>query len=183
MRLTAVARYDHKVKSCPFDPAPCASAPSSKTLSGDERGVFAPFIALIAVALMMLGSIAYDAPRIIAARQDAFHAANEAARVAAVTIASGGSISDARKAAETRASQLPLIYGEKILIASVECVGARVEVLVVSGYIMRSILAAATPRRPIVARGRAEAVFLNPAGEQETRIKYLGECPIFDSTS
>ena len=183
MRRTAIALYNRKESSRSYDATPRAAAPSLETPRGDERGVFAPFIALIAVALMLLGSIAYDAPRIIAARQDAFHAANEAARVAAVTIASGGSINDARSAAETRASQLPLIYGEEILIANVECVGSRVEVLVISGYIMRSILAAATPRRPILARGGAEAILLNPRGEQETRVKYLGECPIFDTTS
>ncbi len=147
----------------------------------DDRGVFAPFVALIAVALMLLGSIAYDAPRIIAARQDAHHAASEAARVAAITIASGGSLVDATSAAENRMEQTPLVYGEKILVASVECVGSLVEVTVVSGYIMRSILAAAVPRRPIIARGSAEAVLIRPDGEQEQNIKHLGECPIFAS--
>ena len=41
-------------------------------------------------------------PRLTAARQDALHAANEAARVAAATIASGGTVDDARTAAEER---------------------------------------------------------------------------------
>lgn len=151
--------------------------------SRDDRGVYAPFIAVIAVALILLSSIAYDAPRIIAARQDVAHAANEAARVAAVTIASGGSLADAKQAAEDRVGKVPLIYGEAILIASVDCVGSWIEVLVVSGYRLRSALRLGRARQPLIARGAAEAVLIRPDGTREENIKYLGECPIIPATS
>ena len=82
--------------------SPLENSPTPAEGHRDDRGVYAPFIAIIAVALILLSSIAYDAPRIIAARQDVAHAASEAARVAAVTIASGGSLADARRAAEER---------------------------------------------------------------------------------
>ena len=65
----------------------------------DQRGDYAIFIAVIASALLLFGGIAYDAPRLTAARQDALHAANEAARVAAATVASGG---NARSSARSR---------------------------------------------------------------------------------
>lgn len=145
----------------------------------DRRGVYAPFIAIIATALLFLGGIAYDAPRLTAARQDAIHAANEAARVAAVTIASGGSPAEAREVAEDRLATHPLIYGEEILLHEVECVGSLVEVTVVTGYVLRSTLAIVWNRRPISARGAAEAVLLTPHGAPEA-LDYLGECPIIE---
>lgn len=174
---------------CSISPAEGGSPPPSEKrhtreqARQDERGVYAPFIAIIAVALILLSSIAYDAPRIIAARQDAAHAASEAARVASVTIASGGSLTDAKQAAEDRVGKVPLIYGEDILVASVDCVGSRVEVLVVSGYRLRSMLSLGRERQPILARGAAEAVLIGPDGSQEQSIKHLGECPIIASTS
>lgn len=146
---------------------------------GDQRGVYAPFIAIIATALLFLGGIAYDAPRITAARQDAVHAANEAARVAAITVASGGSLAEASDAAEDRLAAFPLIYGEEILLVGIDCVGSLVEATVVTGYILRSALAIVWNRRPIVATGAAEAVLLTPHGEPEA-LDYLGECPIIE---
>ncbi len=145
----------------------------------DQRGVYAPFIAVISSALLFLGGIAYDAPRITAARQDAVHAANEAARVAAITVASGGSLAEATDAAEDRLESHPLIYGEEILVANVHCVGSLVEVTVVTGYILRSALAIVWNRRPIIARGAAEAILLTPYGDPEA-LDYLGECPIIE---
>ena len=157
--------------------AHCDGHSSGIGVRGDRRGVYAPFIAIIASALLLLGGIAYDAPRLTAARQDAAHAASEAARVAAITIASGGSHADAVEAAENRMGAHPLIYGEEILVAEVNCVGTRVEVTVVTGYVMRSVLAVARNRQPIIAIGGAEAVLLTPYGEPEA-LDYLGECPI-----
>ena len=145
----------------------------------DQRGVYAPFIAVIASALLFLGGIAYDAPRITAARQDAVHAANEAARVAAITVASGGSLAEANDAAEDRLAAHPLIYGEEILLADLDCVGSLVQVEVVTGYILRSALAIVRNRQPIIARGAAEAILLTPHGAPEA-LDYLGECPIIE---
>ncbi|MDE0261094.1 MAG: hypothetical protein OXJ37_01645 [Bryobacterales bacterium] len=132
------------------------------------------FIAVIATALLLLGGLAYDGPRLIAARQDA---ANEAARVAAATIASGGTLQQARDAAENRVDRTSLIYGHDIDVAIIECEGSRVETTIVTGYIYRSVMGLARPRQPIVAVGAAEAVLLLPDGQTSTR-HYLGECPL-----
>ena len=101
--------------------------PSRRKLAADERGVYATFVAVIASALLLFGGIAYDAPRVTAARQDALHAANEAARVAAATVASGGTLAQAQEAAENRMSKTRLIYGQEILVVSLDCVGSRVQ--------------------------------------------------------
>ena len=143
----------------------------------DQRGDYAIFIAVIASALLLFGGIAYDAPRLTAARQDALHAANEAARVAASTIASGGTLDQAHQAAEDRMSRTRLIYGQDIHVAFLDCVGSRVQVTVLTGYIFRSVLGIARPRQPIEAVGAAEARLVLPSDELST-LHYLGECPL-----
>ena len=143
----------------------------------DQRGDYAIFIAVIATALLLFGGIAYDAPRLTAARQDALHAANEAARVAAGTIAGGGTLDQAREAAEERMSRSRLIYGQDIHVAFIDCVGSRVQVTVLTGYIFRSALGFARPRQPIEAVGAAEARLVLPSDEIST-LHYLGECPL-----
>ena len=143
----------------------------------DQRGDYAIFIAVIASALLLFGGIAYDAPRLNAARQDALHAANEAARVAAATVASGGTLDQAREAAEERMSRSRLIYGQDIHVAFIDCVGSRVQVTVLTGYIFRSVLGFGRPRQPIEATGAAEAYLVLPSDEAST-LHYLGECPL-----
>ena len=183
-RSTGERQQCHRrTKNPPSKNSPLEDSPTPAEGHRDERGVYAPFIAIIAVALILLSSIAYDAPRIIAARQDVAHAASEAARVAAVTIASGGSLADARRAAEERVGKVPLVYGEAILVASVDCVGSWIEVLVVSGYRLRSALRLGRERQPLAARGAAEAVLIRPDGSREQNIKHLGECPIISSVT
>ncbi|MCY4421452.1 MAG: hypothetical protein OXC06_00125, partial [Acidimicrobiaceae bacterium] len=105
--------------------------------AGDERGDYAIFIAVIAAALLLFGSIAYDAPRLIAARQNALHEANEAARVAAATIAAGGTVDQARSAAEDRLSKSLPLYGQPVALADLECVGTLAQVTVVTNYVFR----------------------------------------------
>ncbi len=141
----------------------------------DERGDFAIFIAVIASALLVFGGIAYDAPRLNAARQDALHKAGEAARVAAATVAGGGTVEQARQAVEDRTT--PLVYGADVEILPISCVGSRVEVTVVSGYAFRSVLAAARGWQTIVATAAAEATLVLPSGEPSP-LNYLGECPL-----
>lgn len=143
----------------------------------DERGVYAPFIALIASVLLLLGAIAYDGPRLTAARQDALHAANEAARVAAGTIAAGGTIFDAQTAAEERIEKSRLIYGRPIAVGEIECVGSRVQVTVVSMYVFRSALGLWRDFQPIEATAAAEAFLVLP-DETPSELGYLGECPL-----
>lgn len=142
-----------------------------------ERGDYAVFIAVIAAALLLLGGLAYDGPRLIAARQHAAHAANEAARVAAATVASGGTLHQARAAAEHRVDQTALIYGEDIDVAFIDCVGARVQVTVLTGYRYRSAIGAARARQPITATGAAQAVLVLPHGDPSP-LHHLGECPL-----
>ena len=153
------------------DPAPRWSK------AADTRGVYAPFFAVIASVLLLLGAIAYDGPRLTAARQDALHAANEAARVAAATIASGGTTDDARSAAEDRMTKSRLIYGRPIAVGEMECVGTRVQVTVVSSYIYRSALGLIRDVQPIEATGPAEAYLVLP-DDTPSQLKYLGECPL-----
>lgn len=143
----------------------------------DVRGVFASFIAVIATALLFLGGIAYDAPRLTAARADALHAANDAARTAAATIAAGGTVEDARTAAANRLALVPLIYGESVSLLSLDCAGSRVQVTVNSGYLYRSTLRAFRGRQDITAIGAAEAYLVLP-DDSPSELKYLGECPL-----
>ena len=143
----------------------------------DQRGDYAIFIAVIASALLFLGGLAYDGPRLIAARQDALHSANEAARVAAATIASGGTLEQAREAAEDRVGKTNLIYGQAIHVAFVDCVGSRVQVTIITGYIYRSVMGLVRDRQPIEATAAAQAYLVLPSDEPST-LHYLGECPL-----
>ena len=145
--------------------------------TSDQRGDYAVFIAVIAASLLFLGGLAYDGPRLIAARQDAVHVANEAARVAAATIASGGTLDQAREAAQNRSDRTGLIYGQDVHVAFVDCVGSRVQVTVVTGYIYRSVMGLVRARQPIEAVGAAEALLVLPSDELST-LHYLGECPL-----
>ena len=148
-----------------------------RSARADQRGAFAQFIAVIAIALLAFGGIAYDAPRLTAARQDALHAANEAARVAAATIASGGTVDDARAAAADRVGKSNLIYGRPVTVARLDCVGSRVQVIVQSAYDYRSGLRILREVQPITAIGAAEAYLLVP-GDTRSQLGYLGECPL-----
>ena len=145
--------------------------------AGDQRGDYAIFIAVIATALLLFGGLAYDAPRVNAARADALHKANEAARVAAATVASGGTLDQARQAAEDRMERSPLVYGEDVHVVVVDCVGSRVQVTVASRYVFRSALAAVRSWQTIEAVGAAEARLVLP-GDQESTLHYLGTCPL-----
>ncbi len=97
--------------------------------------------------------------------------------MAAATIASGGTVDEARSAAEARVALSPLIYGEDILVAFVDCVGSRVQVTIITGYIYRSVMGLIRPRQPIEAVGAAEAYLVLPDGSPSD-LKYLGECPL-----
>ena len=152
-------------------------APRRRRLAGDQRGDYAVFVAVIASALLLFGGLAYDAPRLNAARQNALHTANEAARVAAATVASGGTINQAQGAAEDRMARSPLIYGQDIHLVAVACVGSRVQVTVATRYIFRSALAALRSWQTIEAVGAAEAQLVLPSDEAST-LHYLGECPL-----
>ncbi len=146
--------------------------------AGDERGDYAIFIAVIASALLLFGSIAYDAPKLIAARQNALHEANEAARVAAATIAAGGTVEQARDAAQDRLDDGLAVYGQPVALADLDCVGSLVQVSVVTNYVFRgAVLAAGIGRQTIEARGAAEAYLVLP-GNQESDLTHLGVCPL-----
>lgn len=145
---------------------------------GDERGDFAIFIAVIAAALLLFGSIAYDAPRLMTARQHAVHAANEAARAAATTVAAGGTLSDSRDAADFVLNSRLSPYGATIgRLGDLYCVGNRVEVTVSTWYSNRSALGVFRERQPITVSGAAEAVLTGPDG-QPTALNYLPVCPL-----
>ena len=154
--------------------APTASARRRCLRGRDERGDYAVFIAVIASALLLFGGIAYDGPRLIAARQDALHLANEAARVAAATVASGGTVEQAREAAERRVDAVP--RSEEIDVVDLKCVGSRVQITVVSVHRFRSALALAGPR-VIEATGAAEAQLVLP-NDQPSALSLIGECPL-----
>lgn len=143
----------------------------------DQRGDYAIFIAVIASALLLFGGIAYDAPRLNSARQTALHAANEAARVAAATVASGGTAQQAQQAAEGRMARSPLIYGQDVHVVKIECVGSRVQATVATRYVFRSALAVLRSWQTVEAVGAAEARLVLPSDELST-LHYLGECPL-----
>ena len=151
--------------------------PTIAMLKPDQRGDYAAFVAVIVVALLFLGGLAYDGPRIIAARQDAVHAANEAARVATATLASGGTIEQAHDAAQFRVDRTGLIYNQDIHVIHLDCVGTRVEATIVSRYVYRSAVRVLRSRQTIAAVGAAEARLVLPSDEQST-LHYLGVCPL-----
>lgn len=157
--------------------AAAALAARRRRAGADQRGAYAPFIAVIASALLFLGGIAYDAPRLTAARQDALHAANEAARVAAATIASGGTVADARAAADERVALVPLIYGEAINVHAFACVGSRVQISVETSYVYRSTMRILRNRQDVLATGAAEAFLVLP-GNALSEFKHLDKCPL-----
>ena len=143
----------------------------------DERGDYAIFIAVVVSALLLFGGIAYDAPRLITARQHAVHNANEAARVAAAVVAAGGSLQEAEDASEARMAAAGDLYGEFTSVGAVHCVGNRVEVTVFTSYRNRSMLAVFREEQPITATGAAEAELVGPDG-QPVALGYLPECPL-----
>lgn len=143
----------------------------------DQRGDYAIFIAVIASALLLFGGIAYDAPRLITARQHAVHNANEAARVAAATVAAGGTLEQARAAADRRMAAAPPLYGAPTGITRMECVGNLVEITVETSYRNRSALAVFRDEQQILATGAAEAELVGPFGEPIV-FGYLPECPL-----
>ncbi len=150
---------------------------SLQALAGDQRGLYAPFVAVITAALLFLGGIAYDGPRLNAARQHAVHEANDAARVAAATVASGGTLAQAEAAAESHLDQTRLVFGDEIDVVLLDCVGSRVQITVASGYRFRSVLGLLRNPQPIVATGAAEAYLIQPSGEVSA-LHYVGECPL-----
>ena len=142
----------------------------------DERGAFAIFIAVIAVTLLLFGGIAYDAPRLINARQQAQHLAEEAARVGAATVAAGGIRDEAREAAEDRIARTPALYGATPELVGFACDANRVQVTVRSSYRSRSALAVFRSEHTILATGTAEALLLGPDGKP-VMFAYLPDCP------
>ena len=155
-----------------------AARARARARAGDERGDYAIFIAVIASALLFFGSIAYDAPRLIAVRQNALHEANEAARVAAATIAAGGTVQQARDAAQDRLDRGLAVYVQPVVLADLDCVGTLVQVTVVTNYVFRgTVLGAGLGRQTIEARGAAEAFLVLP-GNQQSQLSHLGECPL-----
>lgn len=150
-----------------------------RVLAG-ERGDFAMFIAVIAAALLVFGSIAYDAPRLISARQHAVTTANEAAKVAAATVAAGGTLDQAEEAAEQFVRQRGPRYrypGAQISAVISGCAGSRVEVTVQTSYRNRSALAVFRQEMLILETGGAEAVLVGPSGQPEP-LAHLPECPL-----
>lgn len=145
--------------------------------AADQRGDYAIFIAVIASALLLFGGIAYDAPRLITARQHAAHTANDVARVAAATVAAGGTVEQAQAAVDDWLAALPPLYGAPTIRTAFHCVGTRVEVTVRTAYSNRSALAIFRDTQPIKAIGAAEAQLVGPGGQVST-FGYLPECPL-----
>ena len=144
----------------------------------DERGDYSMFIAIIAAALLLFGGIAYDAPRLITARQHAAHNANEAARVAAAVVAAGGTLQEAENEAARRVAAARTLYGTPTsVVTPLDCVGNRVEVTVRTWYSNRSAIAIFRQQQPIIATGAAEAELVGPDG-RPVPLGYLPECPL-----
>lgn len=158
-------------------PLRCLLRVAGQARSADERGDYAVFIAVIATMLLFFGSIAYEAPRVLAARSDALHYANEAARVAAATVASGGTLQDAREAAQTRVRRTTLIYGSEVDVVTVECVGTRVEVDIVTDFLYRSVIGLFRQTQVITAKGAAEATLVLPSNTTSD-FGYVAECAL-----
>ena len=74
-------------------------------------------------------------------------------------------------------SRTRLIYGQDVHVAFLDCVGSRVQVTVITGYLYRSVIGLVRTRQPIEAVGAAEARLVLPSDEIST-LHYLGECPL-----
>ena len=150
------------------------------SIPDDQRGLYAPFIAVVAVGILMLSSVAYDGTRLIAARQHTLHAAQEAARVAASVVASGGTLADAEDAAKERLERIDQArptYSTEVYLGFVRCIGTQVEVNVVSEYFPATALSLLKRVHPIGAAASAEA-YLLPPSKQPSELIYLSECSI-----
>ena len=97
--------------------------------------------------------------------------------MAAATVASGGTLTQATDAAETHLDKTRLLYGQELDVVLMDCVGSRVQITVASGYHFRSVLGLLRNPQPIVATGAAEARLVLPSDEIST-LHYLGECPL-----
>ena len=143
----------------------------------DERGTYAIFFAVVATALLIFSNVAIEAPRLITSRQHAVFTANEAARVAAATVAAGGTMKDAEDAATRRVEAFPQPYGVEIDFNSMRCTGNHVEVTLLAWYRARTVIAVYRSLWQIVAIGAAEAVLVGPDGKA-AELAYLPECPL-----
>ena len=143
----------------------------------DERGDYAIFFAVIATALLIFSSVAIEAPRLITSRQHAVFVANDAARVAAATVAAGGTLEQAEKAATDRIERFPQPYGGWAEFNSLRCTGSHVEVTMLAWYRARTLIGVYRSLWQIIAVGAAEAVLVGPGGE-EVELSYLSECPL-----
>ena len=143
----------------------------------DQRGDYAIFFAVIATGLLLFSMVAIEAPRLITSRQHAVFTANDAARVAAATIAAGGTVEQAEIAAEDRVEDFPQPYGALAEFNSMRCTGNHVEVTVLVWYRAKTLIAVYRDLWQIVAIGAAEAVLVGPDGEA-SELAYLPECPL-----
>ena len=98
--------------------------------------------------------------------------------MAAATIAAGGTVQQARDAAQDRLEIGLAIYGQPVLLTDLDCVGTLVQVSVVTSYAFQgAVLAAGNGRQTIEARGAAEAFLVLP-GNQQSQLNHLTECPL-----
>ena len=144
--------------------------------SRDDRGAYTMFIAIVVGALAMLASVAYDVPRLITARQHAAQTASETARVAAATIAAGGTLEEARAAATERAGAFPQPFGAQAHLGEMRCVGGQVETTLLTSYDNKSALGIFRDTQIIQASGAAKATIVGPDGE-ELALGTLPQCP------
>ena len=143
----------------------------------DQRGDYAIFFAVIATALLIFSGVAIEAPRLIAARQHAVFVANDAARMAAATVAAGGTLAQAEDAATDRIEKFPQPYGGWAEFNSMRCTGNHVEVTMLVWHRARTLIGVYRSLWQIVAVGAAEAVLVGPDGDA-VELAYLPECPL-----
>lgn len=143
----------------------------------DERGDYAIFFAVIATALLIFSMVAIEAPRLITSRQHAVFTANDAARVAAATVAAGGTMEEAKDVVIKRIRSFPQPYGVEIRYNSMRCTGNHVEVTLLAYYRAQTVLTVYRSLWQIVAVGAAEAVLVGPDGNP-AELAYLPECPL-----
>ena len=141
----------------------------------DERGDYSIFVAVMVIGLLVLGGVAYEAPRIMAVRQQALHTAQQASQLAASMVAAGEPYSGIKKEVSKRVEETAPPYGQRMYLIRLQCTGNLVRAVVAASYSNVTVLSLFGSAQRMEATAAAEVVLYGPRGERVHQ-PYLPEC-------
>lgn len=142
----------------------------------DERGDYSIFVAVVVIGLLVLGGVAYEAPRIMTVRQHALHTAQQASHLAAGMIAGGAEFGDMEAKVRELVEETTPLYGQRLYLIRLDCSGRRIQLTVATAYSNVTVLSLFGHAQRITASAAAEVVLIGPAG-QPVPLQYLPTCP------